>query len=124
MLEAHRHALALQQRGGVALALLLRAAGQHALVAGNGTGDGRTYNFDPPTANSQDSYNGREEYAGSQLAAGWLALYVSRNAWDQQFNLPPLNRTAYAPIAPMTQAETGWFGRTRGSSPDEERLSP
>lgn len=105
-------------------ALAAHVAGQHALVAGNGTGDGRTYNFDPPTANSQDSYNGREEYAGSQLAAGWLALYVSRNAWDQQFNLPPLNRTAYAPIGPMSQAETGWFGRTRGSSPDEERLSP
>jgi hypothetical protein len=105
-------------------ALAAHVAGQQALVASNGTGDGRTYSFDPPTANSQDTYNGREEYAASQLAAGWLALYVSRNAWDQRFNLPPLDRAGYAPIAPLTQAQTGWFGRTQGSSPEGERLSP
>jgi hypothetical protein len=105
-------------------ALGMHVAGQQALVASNGTGDGRTYNFDPPTANAQESYNGREEYAASQLAAGWLALYVSRNAWDEQFNLPPLNKSTYAPLAPMTEAQTGWFGFTDGSSPDRERLSP
>lgn len=105
-------------------ALAQHIAGQHALVANNGTGDGRTYSYDPPTANAQDSYNGREEYAASQLAAGWLALYVSRNAWDQQFNLPPLNRTTYAPLAPMTQSQTGWRSSTQGTSPDGERLSP
>ncbi|MGH8893347.1 MAG: hypothetical protein ACRDWY_08600 [Actinomycetes bacterium] len=107
-------------------ALAHHVAGQQALVASNGTGDGRTYSFDPPTANSQDSYNGREEYAASQLAAGWLALYVSRNAWDQQFNTPSLDRAGYAPLAPLTQQETGWFGfgRQDSSSPDRERLSP
>ena len=105
-------------------ALTQHVAGQLALVANNGTGDGRTYSYDPTTANSQDNYNGREEYAASQLAAGWLALYVSRNAWDQQFNLPPLNRTTYAPLGPLSPTETGWLGSTRGSSPDGERLSP
>jgi hypothetical protein len=105
-------------------ALAYHVGGQLALVANNGTGDGRTYNYDPPTANSQDSYNGREEYAASQLAAGWLSLYVSRNAWDQQFNMPPLNKATYAPLAPMTEAQTGWFGFSEGSSPDRERLSP
>ena len=105
-------------------ALTQHIAGQETLVANNGTADGRTYSFDPPTANAQDSYNGREEYAASQLAAGWLALYVSRNAWDKQFNLPPLNRTTYAPIGPLTPTETGWLGSTRSSSPDGERLSP
>jgi hypothetical protein len=105
-------------------ALAAHVAGQQALVATNGTGDGRTYNFDPPTANAQESYNGREEYAASQLAAGWLALYVSRNAWDQQFNLPPLDKSTYAPLPPMTEKQTGWFGFSEGSSPDEERRSP
>ncbi|HEX6936151.1 MAG TPA: hypothetical protein VF227_06500 [Actinomycetes bacterium] len=107
-------------------ALAAHIAGQQALVANNGTGDGRTYSYDPPTANAQDTYNGREEYAASQLAAGWLALYVSRNAWDQQFNLPSLDRAGYPPLAPLTQAQTGWFGfrHDEGSSPDRERLSP
>ncbi len=84
-------------------ALAQHVAGQHALVANNGTGDGRTYSFDPVVANSQENYNGREEYAASQLAAGWLALYVSKNAWDKTFNLPPLNRSTYAP-APAADA--------------------
>ena len=83
-------------------ALAQHVAGQQALVGANGTGDGRTYSFDPPTANSQDRYNGREEYAASQLAAGWLALYVSRNAWDKAFNLPALDGATYLPLAPMT----------------------
>jgi hypothetical protein len=105
-------------------ALAQHVNGQLQLVAGNGTGDGRTYSYDPVVANSQESYNGREEYAASQLAAGWLALYVSANAWDKTFNLPPLNTTRYAPLPPLTQAQTGWFGVTAGSSPDGERLSP
>ena len=105
-------------------ALTQHLAGQQALVAENGTGDGRTYSFDPPVANSQDSYNGREEYAASQLAAGWLAVYVSRNAWDKAFNMPALDRRAYAPLAPLTPAQTGWLGSTRGESPTGERLSP
>ena len=105
-------------------ALTQHLAGQQALVANNGTGDGRTYSFDPPVANSQDNYNGREEYAASQLAAGWLAVYVSRNAWDKALNLPPLNRSTYAPLAPLTPAQTGWLGSTRGESPTGERLSP
>jgi hypothetical protein len=104
-------------------AMAAHVAGQRALVASDGTGDGRTYNFDPPTANSQDSYNGREEYAASQLAAAWLALYVSRNAWDQQFGTPALDDSSYAPLPAMTQGATGWKS-VRGSSPQEERLSP
>ena len=99
-------------------------AGQQALVANNGTGDGRTYSYDPPTANSEDAYNGREEYAASQLAAAWLALYVSRNAWDQTFNLPALDGATYAPLAPLTKAATGWSSVPRSTSPDEERRSP
>lgn len=105
-------------------ALAQHVAGQYALVANNGTGDGRTYNFDPPTANSQDSYNGREEYAASQLAAAWLSLYVGANAWDRQFNAPPIDAATYAPLPALTQEQTGWFGVTRGTSPDEGRLSP
>ena len=77
-----------------------------------------------PVANAQDTYPGREEYAGSQLAQGWLALYVGANAWDKQFNVPPLNKSSYAPLPPLTPAQTGWFGVTAGSSPDGERLSP
>jgi len=109
-------------------ALAQHVAGQLALVAGNGTGDGRTYNFDPPTANSQDNYNGREEYAASQVAAGWLALYVSANAWDKQFNLPALDNATYAPLPALTQDQTGWFGRswsaTRSDEVNADRLSP
>jgi hypothetical protein len=104
-------------------ALAAHVAGQQALVAGNGTGDGRTYNFDPPTANTQDRYNGREEYAASQLAAGWLALYVSRNAWDQRFNLPDLDGATYLPLPTLTSEQTGWQ-RLRSGSPQQERLSP
>ena len=105
-------------------ALAAHVAGQQALVASDGTGDGRTYNLDPAVANSQDTYNGREEYAASQLAEGWLALYVSRNAWDKQFNLPALDDSHYAPVPPMTTAETGWKSLPDGSSPQRERLSP
>jgi hypothetical protein len=105
-------------------ALAQHVSGQLALVAANGTGDGRTYSFDPPMAFSQDRYNGREEYAASQLASGWLALYVSRNAWDQAFNLPALDGSTYLPLAPMTQAQTGWSRAPDGSSPDDERRSP
>ena len=113
-------------------ALAQHVAGQLALVAGNGTGDGRTYSFDPPTANSQDSYNGREEYAASQLAAGWLALYVSRNAWDLTFNQPALDNSTYAPLPPQPSSATGWTsfrrgsvsGSVNGSSSERERLSP
>ena len=104
-------------------ALAAHVAGQQALVANDGTGDGRTYNFDPPTANSQDNYNGREEYAASQLAAGWLALYVSRNAWDQQFGQPGLDGASYAPLPAMPPSATGWKS-VKGSSPQGERLSP
>ena len=93
-------------------------------MAGNGSGDGRTYSYDPPTANSQDNYNGREEYAASQLAAGWLALYVSRNAWDGAFNLPALDGATYAPLPTMTRGQTGWSSVPHGSSPGDERVSP
>ena len=99
--------------------------GQQALVNNNGTGDGRTYSFDGPTANSQDTYNGREEYAASQLAAGWLALYVSRNAWDKQFNAPPMDTARYVPLAALTQGQTGWRGFSgsgTGSSPEQPEL--
>ena len=99
-------------------------AGQQALVGANGTGDGRTYSFDPPTAFSQDRYNGREEYAASQVAAGWLALYVSRNAWDKTFNMPDLDGSTYLPLPPMTSGQTGWKRLPDGSSPDDERRSP
>ena len=105
-------------------ALAQHVAGQHALVANNGTGDGRTYSFDPLTANSQENYNGREEYAASQLAAGWLALYVSSNAWDKQFNLPPLDGSTYAPLPPLTQAQTGWLGHHRGLQPGRRTAQP
>jgi hypothetical protein len=105
-------------------ALTQHVAGQLALVGANGTGDGRTYSFDPPTANSQDRYNGREEYAASQLAAGWLALYVSRNAWDKAFNLPAMDGATYLPLATMTQRQTGWSSVPDGSSPVDERRSP
>lgn len=105
-------------------ALAAHVSGQQALVSSNGTGDGRTYSYDPPVANSQDTYNGREEYAASQLAAGWLALYVSRNAWDKAYNAPPIDRAGYAPLAPLSQAQTGWFGRVESSTEDGERRSP
>ncbi len=105
-------------------ALAQHVSGQLGLVANNGTGDGRTYNFDPPVANSQDNYNGREEYAASQVAAGWLALYVRGNAWDKQFGPPPLDASTYEPLPVLSQSETGWFSLPRGSSPDGEHLSP
>jgi hypothetical protein len=104
-------------------AMAAHLTGQQALVATDGTGDGRTYNLDPATANSEDTYNGREEYAASQLAEGWLALYVSRNAWDQQFNLPALDDATYLPLPPLTTGQTGWSA-VQGSSPQGERLSP
>ncbi len=105
-------------------ALAQHVAGQQALVAGDGTGDGRTYNLDQVVANQQDNYNGREEYAASQLAEGWLALYVSRNAWDHVFNMPALDGATYAPLAPLTLGQTGWSSVPGGSSPQDERLSP
>ena len=105
-------------------ALAHHVTGHLGLVANNGTGDGRTYNFDPPTANAQDNYNGREEYAASQVAAAWLALYVSGNAWDRQFNAPPLDAATYAPMPVLTEQQTGWFAQPKGTSPDGERLSP
>ena len=64
-------------------ALAAHLTGQQALVAGNGTGDGRTYNFELPVANAQESYPGREEYAASQLAAGLAGPVRRRNAWDK-----------------------------------------
>lgn len=105
-------------------ALAQHVTGHLSLVANNGTGDGRTYNFDPPVANSQDSYNGREEYAASQIAAGWLSLYVSANAWDRAFGPPAIDRGTYAPLPVLTPAQTGWFGSVDADSPQRERLSP
>jgi hypothetical protein len=124
--DAHAYAYGLDTRAAWPArdALAQHVAGQQALVANNGTGDGRTYSYDLAQANLQDQYNGREEYAASQLAAGWLALYVSRNAWDQTFNLPSLDGATYAPLPPMTPAATGWSSVPRGSSPQDERLSP
>jgi hypothetical protein len=124
--DAHAYAYGLDTRAAWPArdALAQHVAGQQALVANNGTGDGRTYSYDLAQANLQDQYNGREEYASSQLAAGWLALYVSRNAWDQAFNLPSLDGATYAPLPPMTPAATGWSSVPRGSSPQDERLSP
>jgi hypothetical protein len=104
-------------------AMAAHVTGQQALVATDGTGDGRTYSLDPATANSEDTYNGREEYAASQLAEGWLALYVSRNAWDQQFDMPALDGATYLPLPPLTTGQTGWTA-VKGSSPQGERLSP
>ena len=94
--DAHAYAYGLDSMAAWSArdALSQHLVGQQTLVANNGTGDGRTYSYDPPTANSEDTYNGREEYAASQLAAGWLALYVSRNAWDKTFNLPAAGRRA------------------------------
>ncbi len=105
-------------------ALAQHVAGQQALVAADGVGDGRTYSYDPPTATAQDHYNGREEYAASQLAEGWLALYVSRNAWDKLVNTPALDGATYAPLPVMAPATTGWARVPRGTSPTDERLSP
>jgi hypothetical protein len=105
-------------------ALSQHLVGQQTLVSNNGTGDGRTYSYDPPTANSEDTYNGREEYAASQLAAGWLALYISHNAWDKTFNLPAVDGGTYAPLPPLTKSATGWSSVPGNSSPDEERRSP
>ena len=124
--DAHAYAYGLDSASAWSArdALAAHVSGQRALVAANGTADGRTYSFDPPTANAQDTYNGREEYAASQVAAGWLALYVSRNAWDKAYNLPPVDRAGYAPLGPLTQAQTGWFGRVQSSTPDGERRSP
>ncbi len=124
--DAHAYAYGLDGAATwpAADALSQHIAGQQALVAGNGTGDGRTYNYDPPVAFSQDRYNGREEYAASQLAAGWLAVYVGRNAWDGQFNAPPLDGATYLPMGTLTRAATGWSSAPRGSSPSDERLSP
>ena len=105
-------------------ALANHVAGQLNLVGANGVGDGRTYSYDPPTANTQDQYNGREEYAASQLAAGWLALYVSRNAWDQTFNAPALDGATYLPMPLTAPAAPGWKAGARPTSPRDERLSP
>ena len=124
--DAHALAYGLDSAAGwpAGEALAQHVAGQKALVASDGSGDGRTYSFDPPTANQQDSYNGREEYAASQLAAGWLALYVSRNAWDQQFGLPGLDGATFAPLPVLTPGQTGWKSVPKGTSPDDERPSP
>ena len=105
-------------------ALAAHVAGQQALVAADGVGDGRTYSYDPPTANTQDRYNGREEYASSQLAEGWLALYVSRNAWDKVFNAPALDAKAYAPLPVLAPGAIGWSAVPRGTSATGQRLSP
>lgn len=107
-------------------ALAAHVSGQQALVAAAGTGDGRTYSVDPATASAQDRYNGREEYAASQLAAGWLALYVSRNAWDQRFGPPALDRGAYAPLPLLSRRAIGWqWARSpAAASPRDEPRSP
>ena len=124
--DAHAHAYGLDSAAAWPArdALVQHVAGQQALVAGNGSGDGRTYSYDPPIANSQDNYNGREEYAASQLAAGWLALYVSRNAWDGAFNPPALDGATYAPLPTMTRGQTGWSSVPHGSTLGDERVSP
>jgi hypothetical protein len=124
--DAHAYAYGLDSMAAWSArdALSQHLVGQRTLVSTNGSGDGRTYSYDAVTANSQDSYNGREEYAASQLAAGWLALYVSRNAWDQTFNMPALDGATYAPLPLLTAAATGWSSMPHGSSPDEERRTP
>jgi hypothetical protein len=124
--DAHAYAYGLDSMAAWSArdALSQHLVGQQILVANNGTGDGRTYSYDPPTANSEDTYNGREEYAASQLAAAWLALYVSHNAWDKIFNLPAVDGATYAPLPPLTKSATGWSSVPHSTSPDEERRSP
>jgi hypothetical protein len=124
--DAHAYAYGLDSTAAWSArdALSQHLVGQQTLVSNNGTGDGRTYSYDLPTANSEDTYNGREEYAASQLAAAWLALYVSHNAWDKAFNLPAVDGATYAPLPPLTKSATGWSSVPRNSSPDEERRTP
>jgi len=87
-------------------ALALHEHAQRLLVARSGADDGRTYSVDPVTAAQQDTYPGREEYAASNLATAWLALYVG------QLGPPRLDRgglgvpaaTVRAPRAPSARA--------------------
>lgn len=78
--------------------LSLHLDGQLALQARNP--DGRT--FQP----GEDSYPGREEYAASEVALSWLALYV--DAWmpvdttDRSFEAPLPQMTGLVPAAPGT----------------------
>ena len=55
--DAHAYAYGLDSMAAWSArdALSQHLIGQQTLVANNGTGDGRTYSYDPPTANSEDT---------------------------------------------------------------------
>ena len=75
-------------------ALIEHEHAQRRLWRSSGADDGRTYSVDPAVAATQDTYPGREEYAASNLATAWLALYVGR------LGLPGLDRGALeAPVS-------------------------
>ena len=105
-------------------ALAQHVAGQQALVAANGTGDGRTYSFDPAVANSQESYNGREEYAASQLAAGLAGALRQRQRLGQDVQPAAAEHHALPAAAAADPGADRLVRRHGGSSPDGERLSP
>jgi hypothetical protein len=85
--------------------------------------DGRTFS-DP----AEDRYPGREEYAASQLATAWLALYVGQNA------RVGIDRAYYGPVAragsvvrkgvKVTVVPAGRVGATGPVAPVQPRLSP
>jgi hypothetical protein len=101
-------------------ALAMHTAGQLTLVSQSNAGDGRTYNRNPAVAITEDTYDGREEYAAQQVATAWLALYVKHNAGlhiDSGFY--PLPETY-----PGVSAWRGWRQPGTSSSMREQPSSP
>jgi hypothetical protein len=81
-------------------ALAQHERAQRRLTASSGADDGRTYDVDPAVAATEDTYPGREEYAASNLATAWLALYVG------QLGLPRLDRSTLV-VPPTTLRAPG-----------------
>jgi hypothetical protein len=102
-------------------ALIQHIAGQRALAATSGATDGRTYNRNPAVAATEDTYPGREEYAASQLATTWLALYVGRvghlRVDSGPYGLPPVAFTK-GPVA------NGFTPLVSDSAQQETRPTP
>lgn len=90
-LDAHAlsYGLAGPQARSPLEALSAHTGGQLALSETNGSDDGRTYSADPEIAATQDSYQGREEYAAQHVATAWLALVVG------QLDAPMIDSSTY-----------------------------
>jgi hypothetical protein len=100
-------------------AMSYHVAGQLALIRRGGVADGRTYSADEAVAATEDTYDGREEYAASQIATAWLALYVGHNGHLK------IDRANHAPPTAF-KASGSWRGwrQPGATSSQKERLSP